>query len=147
MEESPQEESQLAPEDYLSTAAWFKQHGKPARVAYILEQLANIKSAENAFYNQLRLESLRGIRLVDINNEITNTKQKIAAQNSTLHYKALLIGINQYHHPAWQRLKNPISDIRAIRQVLINRYDFSSQDILLLDYKQIRFRRLDFEHI
>lgn len=132
--------SDLSPEDLLACAAWYSQNNKPTRVAYILERLSNLKAGNNEFYQQMRMESLRGIRLADINREVESTRQKISTDSSTLRYKALLIGINEYNHPAWQSLKNPISDIQSIRRLLIAVYNFNDSDIVLLEnasYDQI----------
>ncbi len=131
--EADEGSSSLLPEDYLSCAAWFHQKNKPARVAYILERLNSLQSADNDFYRQMRMESLRGIRLVEINNELQQTRDRVTAASTTLHYKALLIGINSYRNPAWQNLKNPISDVRAIKSVLINHYHFAENDITILE--------------
>jgi caspase domain-containing protein/pentapeptide repeat protein len=131
--ESDDNASTLLAEDYLSCAAWFHRKGLPARTAFIFERLTSLQAAENDFYRQLRMESFRGIRLEEINRELKTTRQRIAAASTTLHYKALLIGINEYHHPAWQKLKNPISDVRALKEVLVDQYHFGENDITVLE--------------
>ncbi len=131
--ESEERVSSMPAADLLSASAWFTQQGKKARVAFILERLSGQKAGENEFYHQMRLEALRGIRLAEINRELETTRQKVAAQTATLRYKALLIGINNYEHSAWQGLKNPISDVRAIRQVLVEYYQFKPADVISLE--------------
>lgn len=131
--ESEEKVSAVPSVDLLAAAAWFKQREKKARVAFILERLNGQENGGNEFYRQMRLESFRGIRLVEINRELEFTRQQIAAKSATLRYKALLIGINNYNHPAWQRLKNPISDIRAIKQVLVENYRFHPADVMILE--------------
>jgi hypothetical protein len=131
--ESDEKVSRVPASDLLAAASWFNQQGNKVRVAYILERLSGQKAGENEFYRQMRLESFRGIRLVEINRELETTKQRISANTATLHYKALLIGINNYDHPAWQRLKNPISDVRALKQVLVNHFKFNPMDVLVLE--------------
>jgi uncharacterized protein YjbI with pentapeptide repeats len=139
-QEPDQESTDYTVEELLAVAAWYQQNNKPARVAYTLERLNSLKQKRNSFYNQLRVESMRGITISEINRELKFTRQRIEARNSILQYKALLIGINKYDNPEWQHLKNPISDVRAIKEVLIKKYHFDQGDIVLLEnatYDQI----------
>lgn len=131
--EAEEQISTVPAEDLLAAAAWFAQREQKARVAFILERLSGLQVGENEFYRQMRMESLRGVRLVDINRELETTRNQIAAGRATLHYKALLIGINTYVHPAWQQLKNPVSDIRALKNVLVSQYRFAAEDVTLLE--------------
>jgi uncharacterized protein YjbI with pentapeptide repeats len=131
--ESEEQVSTVSAGDLLAAAAWYSQQEQKARVAFILERLNTLKVGENEFYRQMRMESLRGIRLVEINQELETTRRQIAIGHTTLRYKALLIGINTYAHPAWQPLKNPVSDIRALKNVLISNYRFNADDITLLE--------------
>jgi len=122
-----------AEQDALAAAAWFHQRGAAARTAFILEHLDNASQAGNPFFRQLRNDALRGIPLAAINREVEQTRQALAHRNRQFRYQALLIGIDRYDHPAWQNLDNPISDVRSLRRVLIDRYRFQPEDIAVLE--------------
>lgn len=119
--------------DILAAAAWFHQQGKPAQTAYILEHLDNTTRPRNAFFQQLRNDSLRGVSLANINTAVENTRRRVKNSSGNFRYMALLIGINQYDHPVWQPLNNAIGDIRAIRKLLLNSYRFKEDDIISLE--------------
>ncbi len=121
------------PEELLATAAWYQQRNKPARVAFILERLNTVTENRSGFYRQMRIESLRGITLVRINQEVADTRRKIEQKGVSMRYRALLIGIDRYDNPVWQRLKNPIRDVRALKKLLISDFSFNREDVLLLE--------------
>ncbi|MBU2649073.1 caspase family protein [bacterium] len=123
----------VPPEDVMAAAAWYYQQGKPARTAYLLEHLDNDTHPRNPFLQQLRNDSLNGVPLATINEEVETTRRDVAERYRQFRYKALLIGIDQYDHPAWQPLDNPIRDITAIRQLLIDSYRFRPEDITSLE--------------
>ena len=123
----------VSQEDALATAAWYHQQGRSARTAFILEHLDNTTYPKNPFFQQLRNDSLRGVPLADINTEVEQTRLLARGKLDTFQYKALLIGINQYDHPAWQPLDNPIADIRALRTMLIDQYRFQPEDVTSLE--------------
>lgn len=123
----------VASEDALAAAAWFHQQGKPERTAYILEHLDKNTHPRNPFFQQLRNDSLRGVPLAGINEAVEYTRQVAEGRLSRFRYKALLIGINQYDHPAWQPLNNPVADISAIRDLLVDMYRFQPEDVILLE--------------
>jgi hypothetical protein len=50
------------------------------------------------------------------------------------HYRALLIGINEYLDPSIPRLKNAVPDVQAVEQLLVNTYGFTN-DIKLIDHE------------
>ena len=133
VQESTDGTSQFSADTLLAVAAWYEQKGNQARVAYILERLNTTGQQRNEFYQQLRQESFRGTTLADINQEVDNTKRRIASTVAPLHYKALLIGIDDYQNPYWQKLENPVRDIRRLRDILISDYGLKPDDIILLE--------------
>ena len=120
-------------EDILAAAAWFHQHGNPARTAYMLEHLDLTSRPRNVFIQQLRNDSFSDVSLAAINMEVENTRTNAKNRFSNFRFMALLIGINHYDHPAWQPLGNPIDDITAIRKQLIDSYRFRPEDIISLE--------------
>ncbi|MCP4753001.1 MAG: hypothetical protein GY866_19105 [Proteobacteria bacterium] len=138
--ESNQPTTELYPEELIAAGAWYKQQGHRVRVAYIMERLNSSVPDKNSFYGRLRNESFRGITLVQIDRELSATRQRIEAEAAPLRYMALLVGIDRYDDPSWQRLKTPVADVKALKKVLVDKYHFASQDILLLEnatYDQI----------
>ncbi|MCP4753000.1 MAG: hypothetical protein GY866_19100 [Proteobacteria bacterium] len=138
--EYSQPSTKLYPEELIAAGAWYKQQGNRVRVAYIMERLNSTAPDKNHFYSRLRNESFRGITLVQIDGELSATRQRIEAEAAPLRYMALLVGIDRYDDPSWQRLKTPVADVKALKKVLVDKYHFASQDILLLEnatYDQI----------
>jgi hypothetical protein len=125
--------SKFPPDTFLAAAAWYEQNGNRARVAYILERLDTVTRQQNEFYGQLRLESHRGTTLTAINQEVTDTKNRLASNVTPLHYKALLIGIDKYTNPYWQDLENPVRDVRRLNAILQTDYGLAQKDILILE--------------
>jgi hypothetical protein len=125
--------SKFPPNTFLAAAAWYEQNGNRARVAYILERLDTVTRQQNEFYRQLRLESFRGTTLSAINQEVTDTKNRLASNVTSLHYKALLIGIDKYTNPYWQNLENPVRDVRRLNKILQTDYGLAQKDILILE--------------
>ena len=125
--------SKFPPDTFLAAAAWYEQNGNRARVAYILERLDTVTRQQNEFYRRLRLESFRGTTLTAINQEVSNTKNRLASNVTPLHYKALLIGIDKYTNPYWQDLENPVRDVRRLHTILLNDYGLAPEDILVLE--------------
>jgi len=125
--------SHLNPKDLIACAAWFKQQQKPARVSYILERLDGVTGQRVSIFQSMRNEALQGVTLVKINREVEKTRRKIATNLSSLDYKALLIGIDQYDHSEWQDLENPIHDIQAIKEILIKDYYFQPEGVITLE--------------
>ncbi|MBT4266594.1 MAG: caspase family protein [Deltaproteobacteria bacterium] len=123
----------IASEDLLAAAAWFHQQGNQARTAYILEHLDLTTRPRNPFLQQLRSASLSEVSLATINVEVENTRRNAGNRLSNFRYMALLIGINRYDNSAWQPLTNPIEDIAAIRNQLIDSYRFRPEDIISLE--------------
>jgi hypothetical protein len=48
-------------------------------------------------------------------------------------YRALLIGNNNYQSKEWKALKTPINDITKLAEVLTQRYQFNSENVVLLE--------------
>ncbi|MCP4756366.1 MAG: caspase family protein [Proteobacteria bacterium] len=132
VQEPSQQPSAFSPEDLLAAAAWYRQQGGKARLAYILERLDDSTRHQDGFYQQLRNDALRGISLVEINGEVARTRREISSNLPSIRYKALLIGIDRYDNPTWQTLANPIRDVEALGKVLLEDYYFRPDDILLL---------------
>lgn len=132
IEESDSEPSLFDAETYLAMAAWYRQNQQPARVAYILERLNTATRQENEFYRQLRNQSLRGITLAEINQEVTESRKRMASRSVTLRYKAMLIGIDRYDNGYWQRLENPVRDITRLGNILKRDYGLRDTDLILL---------------
>jgi len=124
--------SYLNPKDLIACAAWFKKKHKPARVAYILERLDGVTGQKAPIFQSMRNDALQGITLIKINREVEKTRRQIATNLSSLDYKALLIGIDQYDHSEWQDLENPIHDIQAIKEILIKDYYFQPEGVITL---------------
>jgi hypothetical protein len=132
VEASIREEPTVAPEDLLAAAAWYHQQGNRPRSAFILEQLDVATHQQNPFYHQLRNDALRGTSLTDIQKEVDSTRQTAALKPIPTRYRALLIGIDRYEHPAWQTLENPLRDITALREILVRDYRFRAADVMFL---------------
>lgn len=124
--------SQIHPQNLIACAAWFQKQQQPARVAYILERLDGATGQKVPLFQKMRNDSFRGITLVKINREVEKTRRQVGLNLSGLDYKALLIGIDQYDHPEWQNLKNPVHDVQAIKELLIKDYYFQPDSVITL---------------
>jgi tetratricopeptide (TPR) repeat protein len=66
--------------------------------------------------------------------------RKIKRYEKLGNYYALLIGIDKYDE--WPGLENAVSDVSVLRDILINRYDFSAANILLRTDKEATWEAL-----
>lgn len=120
----------IVPDRYLAASVWYFQKERFDRAAYILEQLSNIYP-NNTFYGQLRKEALEKTSYFEISKEIKRSRKKIQTTFPKLRNIALLIGNNEYQHPDWTQLENPIRDVLDLKAVLIEQYGFYEEDVLV----------------
>ncbi|MGK0289078.1 MAG: hypothetical protein ACI86H_000502 [bacterium] len=123
----------LSINDLIATAGWFYQQKQPERVAYLLDRLTTELNSKNEFYQKLRGEAFRATSFTKIQQEVEKTKREIRTNLPQVRYQALLIGVSQYENAYWETLKNPIRDVKKIRDVLIQQYQFKKEDVLVLE--------------
>jgi len=108
-----------------------------------------VKLSEGGVF-QYSLNLLKGenqLDLVAINNKGIMNEQKLVvdciAENAAAggmefpeiakaRYFALLIGINEYQHDEINDLQNPIKDVQNLYNVLVSKYTFNPENIILL---------------